>query len=414
MSTKTNKRGATTRDRPVQDLPASTQAPRPGYFIVRKTGQVVPLVAVDELPPGVDLIGVPRNLDLVETGGMLNLGLQGEAPPGTVGGGGFYGLVGLEADEESDEYEDEDGVMGSSGPDTAVPSPLSLPIQSSTLNTAINTKSRATKSHSSPGLSTSIHAPSRNATSTLGTQQGQQQTCRHWCTHNRRCKWAENCRYKHEMPRTRFELSLIGLSDWPGWFKAENPGFFPGYERVIDRGVERLRGSDVGGGMERKERERGSSRVGRETERGSSMGVLDGERVLERLREMEKLLKGKVVAGKGTDEKRTDAKIREEKRIREKEKEKLKEREREKEDVLDIRRVEAKKERERMRIEKTREREASNRIDRGDLEGTRKWEDESEEDSEYEGKNSGGNKKVLEQVEKSKSFSGEKEKLVDV
>ncbi|KAM3152683.1 hypothetical protein ABEW05_006897 [Botrytis cinerea] len=228
MSTKTNKRGATTRDRPVQDLPASTQAPRPGYFIVRKTGQVVPLVAVDELPPGVDLIGVPRNLDLVETGGMLNLGLQGEAPPGTVGGGGFYGLVGLEADEESDEYEDEDGVMGSSGPDTAVPSPLSLPIRSSTLNTAINTKSRATKSHSSPGLSTSIHAPSRNATSTLGTQQGQQQTCRHWCTHNRRCKWAENCRYKHEMPRTRFELSLIGLSDWPGWFKAENPGFFPG------------------------------------------------------------------------------------------------------------------------------------------------------------------------------------------
>ena len=144
------------------------------------------------------------------------------------------------------------------------------------------------------------------------------------------------------------------------------------------------------------------------------MGVLDGERVLERLREMEKLLKCKVVAGKGTDEKRTDAKIREEKRIREKEKEKLKERDREKEDVLDIRRAEAKKERERMRIEKTREREASNRIDRGDLEGTRKWEDESEEDSEYEGKNGGGNKKVLEQVEKSKSFSGEKEKLVDV
>lgn len=115
MSTKTNKRGSTTRDRPVQDLPASTRAPLPGYFIVRKTGQVVPLVAVDELPPGVDLIGVPRNLDLVETGGMLNLGLQGEAPPGTLGGGGFYRLVGLEAEEESDEYEDEDGVMGSSG-----------------------------------------------------------------------------------------------------------------------------------------------------------------------------------------------------------------------------------------------------------------------------------------------------------
>lgn len=115
MSTKTNKREAPARDRTVQDLSVSTRSPRPGYFIVRKTGQVVPLVAVDELPPGVDLIGVPRNLDLVETGGMLNLGLQGGSQPGAPGGGGFYGLVGLEGDEEGDEYEDEDGVVGSSG-----------------------------------------------------------------------------------------------------------------------------------------------------------------------------------------------------------------------------------------------------------------------------------------------------------
>ncbi|KAF7928369.1 hypothetical protein EAE99_005126 [Botrytis elliptica] len=415
MSTKTNKREAPAQDHTVQGLSSSAQGPRPGYFIVRKTGQVVPLVAVDELPPGVDLIGVPRNLDLVETGGMLNLGLQGGAQPGASGGGGFYGLVGLEGDEEGDEYEDEDGAAGSSGSDTAVSSPLVLPIRSSALTTATNTKNLSTKSHSSPGLSTSIHAPLRNATSTLEIQQqGQQQTCRHWCTHNRRCKWAENCRYKHEMPRTRFELGLIGLSDWPSWFKAENLGFFPGYGRGVDRGAERLRDLDVGGGMERKERERGGSRVGREMERGSGMGVLEGERVLERLREMEKLLRGKVVVGKGRDEKRVDTKIREEKRVREKEKEKLKEREREREEKMDIRRAEAKRERERMRIEKAREREASNRIDRGDLEGTRKWEDDSDEDSDDEVSKRGGNKKVLEQVEKSKGSGGEKEKLVDV
>jgi hypothetical protein len=50
--------------------------PRPSYFLVRTTGDVVPLIAVDELPLGVDLIGVPRSLDLDETIGMLNLGLQ--------------------------------------------------------------------------------------------------------------------------------------------------------------------------------------------------------------------------------------------------------------------------------------------------------------------------------------------------
>jgi hypothetical protein len=50
--------------------------PWPGYFLVRTTGEVVPLIAVDELPHSVDVVGVPRSLDLEETIGMLNLGLQ--------------------------------------------------------------------------------------------------------------------------------------------------------------------------------------------------------------------------------------------------------------------------------------------------------------------------------------------------
>jgi len=50
--------------------------PWPGYFLVRNTGEVVPLVAVDELPPSIEIDGVPRSLDLEETIGMLNLGLQ--------------------------------------------------------------------------------------------------------------------------------------------------------------------------------------------------------------------------------------------------------------------------------------------------------------------------------------------------
>jgi hypothetical protein len=50
--------------------------PWPGYFLVRTTGEVVPLVAVDELPPSIEIVGIPRSLDLEETIGMLNLGLQ--------------------------------------------------------------------------------------------------------------------------------------------------------------------------------------------------------------------------------------------------------------------------------------------------------------------------------------------------
>lgn len=50
--------------------------PWPGYFIVRNTGEVVPLIAIDELPHGIDLVGIPRALDLEDTVGMLNLGLK--------------------------------------------------------------------------------------------------------------------------------------------------------------------------------------------------------------------------------------------------------------------------------------------------------------------------------------------------
>jgi len=50
--------------------------PRPGYFLVRASGEVVPLIAVDELPPGTDLVDIPRSLDLEVTTAMLNLGLQ--------------------------------------------------------------------------------------------------------------------------------------------------------------------------------------------------------------------------------------------------------------------------------------------------------------------------------------------------
>jgi hypothetical protein len=61
--------------------------PSPGYFIVRTTGEVVPLIAVDELPRGTDLLGVPRSLDLEGTIGMLNLGLQRSS-------GSFYQIRG--------------------------------------------------------------------------------------------------------------------------------------------------------------------------------------------------------------------------------------------------------------------------------------------------------------------------------
>jgi hypothetical protein len=69
--------------------------PWPAYFIVRTSGEVVPLIGVDELPIGVDLVGVPRALDLEDTIGMLNLGIQRNSET-------FYRIAQQEEEEEEE------------------------------------------------------------------------------------------------------------------------------------------------------------------------------------------------------------------------------------------------------------------------------------------------------------------------
>jgi hypothetical protein len=78
---------------PLSEQLSEKGKPWPGYFLVRTTGEVVPLVAVDELPRGTDLDGVPRSLDLEDTIGMLNLGLQRNS-------GSFYQIVKREEKKE--------------------------------------------------------------------------------------------------------------------------------------------------------------------------------------------------------------------------------------------------------------------------------------------------------------------------
>lgn len=78
-------------------LPTPTKDPLPSlypsYFLVRTTGEVVPLIAVDELPPGLDLANVPRSIELEDTIGMLNLGLQKWS-------GAFYAVAETVAERE--------------------------------------------------------------------------------------------------------------------------------------------------------------------------------------------------------------------------------------------------------------------------------------------------------------------------
>lgn len=47
---------------------------KPQFFICRQNGALVPLVAVDELPPALNVIGIPRVLSHNDTHGMTSLG----------------------------------------------------------------------------------------------------------------------------------------------------------------------------------------------------------------------------------------------------------------------------------------------------------------------------------------------------
>ncbi|KAL2067120.1 hypothetical protein VTL71DRAFT_1544 [Oculimacula yallundae] len=191
--------------------------PWPAYFLVRTTGEVVPLIAVDELPPGTDLIGVPRSLDLKDTIGMLNLGLQRSS-------GAFYqivtavdngGVKGEEATTEISSSESERTLQSSTTPTSTPPSTPPKPAPTQASRTQAPSTSPTTNNNSS-------HA---NSTQTPTYPSSQTQLCRHWCHHGI-CKWGQQCRYRHIMPMSTSGLSEIGLSDWPVWFRRMNPGYF--------------------------------------------------------------------------------------------------------------------------------------------------------------------------------------------
>lgn len=145
--------------------------------------------------------------------------------------------------------------------------------------------------------------PARQTSTTAApSPRGDTQLCRHWCTHGI-CKWGQQCRYRHIMPMTHAGLAEIGLSDWPLWYRGLNPGYFAGEHATRRRGRGCFStGAGITGGC------CGASQgmhgcVGAGHGRGRAGGpsgrrVVEGEKVLERLREIKDGGKGRDV-GKG-------------------------------------------------------------------------------------------------------------------
>ncbi|RDW71918.1 hypothetical protein BP5796_07952 [Coleophoma crateriformis] len=172
----------------------------PTHFLVRTTGEVVPLIAVDELPSSIDIAGVPRSLDLSLTVGMINLGIMRATSH-------IYDVVhkkekevtgAVKQNTSKEELRDEEEKPSS----TKETEPETLIARSMTSPTVIAPEEPP--------------APSSN---------NRFLPCRHWCRHGI-CRWGQQCRYQHLMPLTISGLRDVGLTDWPAWYRNQNPGYF--------------------------------------------------------------------------------------------------------------------------------------------------------------------------------------------
>ncbi|RDL42273.1 uncharacterized protein BP5553_02252 [Venustampulla echinocandica] len=226
--------------------------PWPSYFIVRTTGEVVPLIAVDELPQDVNIAGVPRELDLKEAIGMLNLGLQKSC-------GASYKITHEKAK-----------VQGQSNGLAAEPT-----TQSSANIAGLSTSTRL---RTSPNIKAPLVVPSSTPSTTM-QQKPRRQICRYWCA-NGICKWGLQCRHHHMMPMDLPGLQEIGLNDWPIWYRRSNSSHF-----VTDLGRTKASKTSQSEGRIRTKNAKGSASVSR--------GVESVEQALRKFRELDVSGKGK-------------------------------------------------------------------------------------------------------------------------
>ncbi|AEO70121.1 97b3f36b-429f-4098-b919-7b3f35b5a307 [Thermothielavioides terrestris] len=251
----------------------------PRFFIVRPDGKkptadgkvntlpgpIVPLIAVDELPEWLNIVGVPRELTVEQTVGLYNLGTVSKSKgsyaveithqalpavrqlPGT--------LKAIEPKPENHTTANPPHETtttrqsAAASPETAVhpadrmkahwseaharaaglvsnttgsPTPRQQQQQlqpQRSLSAATSHPSPPRSSTKSSGSSSNNNPASSPNPSPSANPSTRTEYCRHWCHHGT-CKWGLHCRYLHAMPATPAELAAVGLRGLPAWWVA--------------------------------------------------------------------------------------------------------------------------------------------------------------------------------------------------
>lgn len=206
-----------------------TQPLKPQFFVIRQNNSMVPLIALDELPPHVQIRDVSRTLSPIDIAGMTCVGTA-EARhthyifdiPSTQNNTNSV-LVdrSLMASKYAPTFEQE---LSEDRPGIAASCHQGPP-------KAYGIQEQPPASHPSVIISNPAHRVDRKAEPlpqwhetnlTVKHAPGVKQYCSYWLRHGE-CDYAQQgCLYKHEMPLDPEVLESLGHRDIPAWYRAKH------------------------------------------------------------------------------------------------------------------------------------------------------------------------------------------------
>ncbi|KIX00641.1 uncharacterized protein Z518_09706 [Rhinocladiella mackenziei CBS 650.93] len=229
------------------------QTLKPQFFVTRRNGAMVPLIAMDELPIQVEIRHVPRNLTVFDIAGMTSVGVCEARHQYYIIEGGTntkpWYLDSLHAPENGTAHFEP---WGAKSVEQQAPTPVSSPNSTSASfslrpkafgieeppsngtalascilsNASINGESKVsetTDTATASAINGARLTPKRMPTWRRNDNvPGTKEYCSYWIRHGE-CDYAQQgCMYKHEIPLDLETLNRIGHRDIPRWYREKH------------------------------------------------------------------------------------------------------------------------------------------------------------------------------------------------
>jgi hypothetical protein len=213
-----------------------TEPLRPQLFVTRQNGNMVPLVAADELPSTISIRGVPRTLSPYDISGMTGVGTfksrhrqyvvdglsRGFETPPRQGG---RSLMGSSFAMPANRPLKNDALWGMNRASVLPTSPKAYGIQEqppSNPNAPFANMAPSTPEPFAPAAESDLPLFHNLDELPIGRAPGIKEYCSYWLRHGE-CDYAQQgCLYRHEMPLDRSTLEKLGLRDIPRWYREKH------------------------------------------------------------------------------------------------------------------------------------------------------------------------------------------------